>query len=50
MTLYKKMIVGGVQYETPSIKTHDILSEGLLCMSSTGVNIDDAIVDEWGTL
>lgn len=51
MTLNNKnLIVGGVSYETPSIKTLDFLSEGVLCVSSTGMTIDDAVVDDWGTI
>ena len=50
MTLNKKITWGGVSnYETPLVKTLDILSEGVLCMS--GVNtIDNATEEDWGIL
>ena len=51
MTLNKKNAWGGVSYyETPLVKTLDILSEGVLCMSSPASTIDDATEDDWGTL
>jgi hypothetical protein len=51
MTLNKKNAWGGVSYyETPLVKTLDILSEGVLCMSSPNSTIDNAIEDDWGTL
>ena len=37
-------------YETPTITTLNILSEGVLCGSFTGGSIDDATEDDWGTL
>lgn len=40
----------GVSYETPSVKTLDILSEGLLCVSAPGATIDPGTEDDWGTL
>ena len=40
----------GVSYETPSVKTLDILSEGLLCVSAPGSTIDPGTEDDWGTL
>ncbi len=39
MTLNKKNAWGGVSYyETPLVKTLDILSEGVLCQSFGGAN------------
>ena len=40
----------GVSYETPSVKTLDITSEGLLCVSAPGSTIDPGTEDDWGTL
>lgn len=40
----------GLSYETPTLKTLDIMSEGVLCMSSPTSTIDDAYEDNWGTL
>lgn len=37
-------------YETPTITTLNIQSEGVLCGSFTGGSIDDATEDDWGTL
>ena len=37
-------------YEAPSVKTLDIMSEGVLCMSSPTSTIDNAYEDDWGTL
>ena len=37
-------------YETPTITTLEVLSEGVLCMSSPDSTIDDATEDDWGTL
>ena len=34
MTLNKKSNWGGVSYESPSVKTLDIVSEGVLCAST----------------
>ena len=45
MTLNNKnLIVGGGSYETPSIKTLDFLSEGVLCVST-----DTFSIKEWET-
>ena len=35
MTLYKKIIEGSHPYETPLVKSLEILSEGVLCESFT---------------
>lgn len=48
MTLDKKTIEGSHPYETPLVKSLEILSEGVLCGS--GNTIDDAVEDDWGTL
>lgn len=37
-------------YETPTITTLNIQSEGVLCMSSPDSTIEDATEDDWGTL
>jgi len=37
-------------YETPTIATLEVLSEGVLCMSSPDSTIEDATEDDWGTL
>ena len=37
-------------YETPTIMTLNIQSEGVLCMSSPDSTIEDATEDDWGTL
>ena len=51
MTLNKKFVFGErSNYETPLVKTLDILSEGVLCGSFTANTIDDAHEDDWGTL
>ena len=50
MTLNKISTWGGVSYESPSVKTLEVLSEGVLCGSFNASKIDDAIEDEWGTL
>lgn len=47
MTFNKNNTRGGQTYETPSVTTLEVLSEGVLCMSG---QIDDAIEDDWGTL
>ena len=47
MNINYKSMQEASPYETPTVKTLDILSEGVLC--SSGV-IDDAIEDDWGTL
>lgn len=51
MTLNKKITWGGVSsYETPLVKTLDIMSEGVLCGSFRANKIDDATEEDWGTL
>lgn len=51
MTLDKKTSWGGESYyESPLVKTLEIASEGLLCMSSPASTIDNAIEEDWGTL
>jgi hypothetical protein len=40
----------GVSYETPSVKTLDILSEGLLCLSGQGSSIEPGTEENWGEL
>lgn len=42
--------LGGALYEAPSVKTLDILSEGLLCVSAPGMTIDSATEEDWETL
>ncbi|MBQ2918102.1 MAG: hypothetical protein IJE61_02600 [Bacteroidales bacterium] len=37
-------------YETPTITTLNIQSEGVLCMSSPDSTIEDATEEDWGTL
>lgn len=37
-------------YETPSVTTLEVVSEGVLCMSSHDNTIDNAYEDDWGTL
>ena len=51
MTQNKKISWGGVtSYESPLVKTLEIASEGLLCMSSPASTIENAYEDDWGTL
>ena len=51
MTLDKKISWGGrSHYDSPLVKTLEIASEGLLCMSSPASTIDNAIEEDWGTL
>lgn len=51
MTLDKKTSWGGQShYDSPLVKTLEIASEGLLCMSSPASTIDDATLEDWGTL
>jgi hypothetical protein len=40
----------GLSYETPSVTSLDILSEGVLCGSFRANEIDDAEEFDWGTL
>ena len=39
----------GLSYEAPSVKTLDIQSEGLLCLSGDGT-IEPGTEDNWGEL
>lgn len=50
MTFNKNNTRGGQTYETPSVTTLEVLSEGVLCMSSPDSTIEDATEDDWGTL
>ena len=51
MTLKEKLNMGEVSaYETPSLKTLEVRSEGVLCMSSPDSTIDNGHEDDWGTL
>ena len=50
MTFNKNNTRGGQTYETPSVTTLEVLSEGVLCMSSHDNTIDNAYEDDWGTL
>ena len=47
MTFNNKTMQEVSSYETPTVTTLEVLSEGVLCMSG---QIDDAIEDDWGTL
>ena len=50
MNQNKTFEMAGATYETPTITTLEVLSEGVLCMSSPGSTIEDATEDNWGTL
>lgn len=50
MNQNKTFDMGGATYETPTIITLEVLSEGVLCMSSHDNTIDNAYEDDWGTL
>ena len=50
MNINYKSMQEASPYETPTVKTLDILSEGVLCGSFTGGSIDDATEEDWGTL
>ena len=50
MNLNKTFEMAGATYETPTITTLEVLSEGVLCMSSHDNTIDNAYEDDWGTL
>ena len=50
MNINYKSMQEASPYETPTVKTLDILSEGVLCGSFTGSSIDDATEENWGTL
>lgn len=50
MTFNNKTMQKVSSYETPSVTTLEVLSEGVLCMSSPDSTIEDATEDDWGTL
>lgn len=50
MNINYKSMQEASPYEAPTVKTLDILSEGVLCMSSHDNTIDNAYEDDWGTL
>ena len=50
MTKNNKTMQNVSSYETPSVTTLEVLSEGVLCMSSHDNTIDNAYEDDWGTL
>ena len=50
MNQNKTFEMAGATYETPTITTLEVLSEGVLCGSFTGGSIDDATEEDWGTL
>ena len=50
MTFNKNNTRGVQTYETPSVTTLEVLSEGVLCGSFTGGSIDDATEEDWGIL
>ena len=50
MTFNKNNTRGVQTYETPSVTTLELLSEGVLCMSSPDSTIEDATEEDWGTL
>lgn len=50
MNFNKTNTRGGQTYETPSVTTLEVLSEGVLCMSSPTNTIDDATEEDWGIL
>jgi hypothetical protein len=50
MTFNNKTMQKVSSYETPSVTTLEVLSEGVLCMSSPNSTIEDATEDDWGTL
>lgn len=50
MTFNNKTMQEVSPYETPTVTTLEVLSEGVLCGSFTGGTIDDATEDDWGTL
>lgn len=49
MTFNKKTCEGVSTYEAPSVKSLDIMSEGVLCGSFDG-DINNAYEEDWGTL
>lgn len=51
MTKDNNLNLGGVStYETPTVKSLDVLSEGVLCGSFRANTIDNAYEDDWETL
>ena len=51
MTLDKKISWGGESYyESPLVNSLEMSNEGVLCMSSPASTIDNAIMEDWGTL
>ena len=50
MNINYKSMQEASPYEAPTVKTLDILSEGVLCSSFTGGSIDDATEEDWETL
>ena len=50
MTKNNKTMQNVSSYETPSVTTLEVLSEGVLCMSSHDNTIENAYEDDWGTL
>lgn len=46
----KNNVWGVEEYETPTIATLNIQSEGLLCVSQIGGGIDNATEENWGDL
>ncbi|MBQ8811634.1 MAG: hypothetical protein IJZ70_04935 [Bacteroidales bacterium] len=47
------LVEGSLSYEAPSVKTLDIVVEGVLCASSGTTQkytLPDATEDNWGTL
>lgn len=50
MTFNNKTMQEVSSYETPTVTTLEVLSEGVLCMSSHDNTIDNAYEDDWGTL
>lgn len=50
MTFNNKTMQKVSSYETPSVTTLEVLSEGVLCMSSPDSTIEDATEEDWGIL
>lgn len=50
MTFNNKTMQNVSSYETPSVTTLEVLSEGVLCMSSPDSTIEDATEEDWGIL
>ena len=49
MTFNNKTMQEVSSYETPTVTTLEVLSEGVLCMSSHDNTIENAYEDDWGT-